>query len=134
VATPSAETLPESASADEDEPVFDLVRVEQVLGVLPPKRVAGMLSMLPSEIEMRLAELRSALDEEDLVRARRAAHTLKGLAANFGATQLVSASRAAEMACDTLDAGQAALSGMADVVKRTAEAAVELSATFRARQ
>ncbi|EDP63503.1 multi-sensor hybrid histidine kinase [alpha proteobacterium BAL199] len=132
--TPPRETPLESPSVADDVPVFDVTRVEEVLGVLPPKRVAGMLSMLPSEIELRLAEFQSALDDKDLVRARRAAHTLKGLAANFGATQLVSASRAAEVACDTLDGGQAALSGMAEVAKRTSAAAVELSATFRARQ
>lgn len=114
-------------------PVFDRNRVEEGFGVLPPKRVAGMLAMLPAEVRQRLEEYREALRREDLPAARRAAHTLKGLAANFGAARLESVSRAAESACASLAAARAAVPPMEDAVGRTADAAAELSASFRAR-
>lgn len=114
-------------------PVFDHNRVEEGFGVLPPRRVAGMLSMLPAEVRQRLEEYREALHREDLPAARRAAHTLKGLAANFGAARLESVARAAEAACASLPAARAAIPPMEEAVSRTADVAVELSAAYRAR-
>ena len=103
-----------------------------MLGVLPANRVAGMLSMLPLEIQQRLDEYQAALRDENLDRARRAAHTLKWLAANFGASQLMSVSYKAEAACgETLAMAHAALPPMQVVAQRTAEAAIKLSAEFR---
>jgi HPt (histidine-containing phosphotransfer) domain-containing protein len=98
--------------------------------VLPPQRVASMLAMLPSEIERRLGEYRSALEAEDLPTARRAAHTLKGLAANFGAARLESVSRAAEAACGSLGSARAAVPLIEEAVRATAVVAGELSVAF----
>lgn len=117
----------------DQQPVFDRQRVEHGLGVLPPQRVAGMLAMLPDEISRRMDEYRTAVDSGDLAGARRAAHTLKGLAANFGAVRLETVSRGAEAACASVDAAKALLPLMAEAVAQTTEAAVELSAAFRAR-
>lgn len=114
-------------------PLFDRERVEGGLGVLPPHRVAGMLGMLPAEVRRRLDEYRAALEAGDLSTARRAAHTMKGLAANFGAARLEAIARAAEAACGSVDAARAATPLIEDAVERTAVAASELSASFQAR-
>jgi len=115
-------------------PIFDRTRVEEGLGMLPPKRVASMLAMLPSEVDRRLEEYRSALEAEDLPAARRAAHTLKGLSANFGAARLEAVSRAAEAACGSLGSARAAVPLIEESVRVTAVVALELSATFGARE
>jgi len=114
-------------------PVFDRIRIEEGLGVLPPHRVASMLSMLPNEVRRRLDDYRSAVHAADLVTARRAAHTLKGLAANFGAARLEAMSRAAEAACGSIVAARAAMPLIEEAVESTAIAAMELSALFAAR-
>ncbi|MEX2174336.1 MAG: Hpt domain-containing protein [Pirellulaceae bacterium] len=54
-----------------------------------------MVGLLREDAPRWLAELHGALQDSDLSRARRAAHTLKGLAANFGASRAMAA--AAEM-------------------------------------
>ncbi|GHD57429.1 hypothetical protein GCM10017083_38920 [Thalassobaculum fulvum] len=129
VSRPSPVPAPPEATL-EVLPVFDRARVEDGLGVLPPQRVASMLAMLPSEIERRLGEYRSALEAEDLPTARRAAHTLKGLAANFGAARLEAVSRAAEAACGSLGSARAAVPLIEEAVRATAVVAGELSVAF----
>jgi histidine phosphotransfer protein HptB len=47
-----------------------------------------MLDMFPDSAREELDALRSALDTADTPTARRAAHTLKGVAASFGATRV----------------------------------------------
>lgn len=132
VATRAPPPLPAESTIDAL-PVFDRVRIEDGLGVLPARRVAGMLSMLPTEVRRRLDEYRAAVQNDDSSAARRAAHTLKGLAANFGAARLEAMSRAAEAACGSIVAARAATPLMEDAVERTAIAAMELSAEFAAR-
>ena len=129
---PAPHPLPVETTLD-GLPLFDRERVEQGLGVLPPHRVAGMLGMLPAEVRRRLDEYREALQADDLATARRAAHTLKGLAANFGAARLEAIARAAEAACGSVEAARAATPLIEDAVERTAVAAGELSASFQAR-
>jgi len=55
-----------------------------------------MVGLLRSDAPPLLAMLRAAYKEGDLPRMVRAAHTLKGLAANFGATRAVAAAAEAE--------------------------------------
>ncbi len=114
-------------------PLFDRVRVDAGLGVLPPARVAGMLAMLPSEMKRRVEDYRAALRMGDLEGARRSAHALKGMAANFGALRLESVARAAEAASASRASADLVTPLMADVVERTAVAALELGAIFMAR-
>ena len=114
-------------------PLFDRGRVDAGLGVLPPDRVAGMLAMLPSEMNRRVDDYRSALGLGDLEGARRSAHALKGMAANFGALRLESVARAAEAASASRASAELVAPLMADVVERTAVAALDLGAIFRAR-
>lgn len=54
-----------------------------------------------------VAEIRSGLQSGDFEVAGRGAHSLKGLAANFGAQQAVEAARAIEQAAKTGDVTQA---------------------------
>jgi HPt (histidine-containing phosphotransfer) domain-containing protein len=54
--------------------------------------------------QARIAELRRGLDANDLLAAKRAAHTLKGTAGNLAAMQLAGVARAAEHAASAGDA------------------------------
>jgi HPt (histidine-containing phosphotransfer) domain-containing protein len=47
-----------------------------------------MIDMFPESAREELGALRAALDAGDAATARRAAHTLKGIAASFGATRV----------------------------------------------
>jgi HPt (histidine-containing phosphotransfer) domain-containing protein len=54
--------------------------------------------------QARIAELRQALAANDLLQAKRAAHTLKGTAGNLSAMQLADVARQAEQAASAGDA------------------------------
>jgi len=119
-----------SLTTVESQPVFDDARVEEALAVLPPKRVAAMLALLPDEIRERLDAYREAVATGDADAGRRTAHTLKGLAANFGAARLEAAARAAEAAIGSPGAERAALELLEAAVDATVEAAADLIARF----
>jgi HPt (histidine-containing phosphotransfer) domain-containing protein len=55
-----------------------------------------MVRLLVEDCPRRLAQLRSAVDARNLESAQHAAHSLKGLAANFSANQAVQAAAAIE--------------------------------------
>jgi len=124
---------PPVVSSFDSLPLFDRVRVDVGLGVLPPARVAGMLAMLPSEMLRLVEDYRAALRTGDLEAARRSTHALKGMAANFGALRLEAVARAAEAASASRGSADLVAPLLAEVVERTATAAMELSASFLAR-
>jgi PAS domain S-box-containing protein len=69
------------------------------------ERVAGDMELLRelvrifiAECPSMLAEVRSAIDQADAAQLRRAAHTLKGSVANFGASAVVQAAQCLETA------------------------------------
>ena len=100
-------------------PVFDMDRVMAGLGVLPAARAAAMMGMLPDEIHNRLKELNEAVDGDDIESVKMVAHTLKGLAANFGAARLEAAARAVE-SCTSIAAAHDAVSIVSETVRETA--------------
>jgi HPt (histidine-containing phosphotransfer) domain-containing protein len=68
-------------------PLLDTVRLEELRAAVGDSYDL-MIGMFPDSAREELDALRNALDTADAVTARRAAHTLKGVAASFGATRV----------------------------------------------
>ena len=57
----------------------------------------NLLDAVPSEAGLCLNDLKAAIADGDLARAKRAAHRLKGMAGNLGAARLAGAARGLEI-------------------------------------
>jgi signal transduction histidine kinase/DNA-binding response OmpR family regulator len=66
-------------------PAFDRARVRAAVGSLPPARAVEMIALVPQEAVRQLALLEKAVAAGDANQIRQLAHSMKGLAANFGA-------------------------------------------------
>jgi len=113
---PRPPVQPERAAPIDSLPAFDRDRLHEAVGSLPPKRAASMVLLVPEEARLRADDLVAAIETGDLPAARRAAHTIKGLAANFGATRLQAAAMVAEAACGSVEALRAVLPVMLEAV------------------
>ena len=100
-------------------PVFDQDRLNEAVGSLPPDRAASMVRLVPDEARARADDLVAAVENGDLEAAHRAVHTIKGLAANFGAERLRAVALATEAACGSVDALAIALPSLLDTVTAT---------------
>lgn len=128
----SAEDETEGAEPDSLPPVFDRARVCAAVGSLPPIRAMEMIALVPEEAETQLASFDKALAANDLEAARRIAHTMKGLAANFGAARLEAAAIRTQHGCKTIEEAQASLPELRAAVIATREAAPDIIAEFEA--
>lgn len=113
-------------------PVFDRARVRSAVGTLPAARAVEMIALVPQEAERQLNELEQALGKADLDTAKRIAHTIKGLAANFGAAQLEAAAAHAQQACAELALVEACLPELKSAVAATRAEAPAVIAEFDA--
>jgi HPt (histidine-containing phosphotransfer) domain-containing protein len=68
-------------------PLLDTTRLDELRAAVGDS-YDMMIDMFPESAREELDALRAALDAGDAPTARRAAHTLKGVAASFGATRL----------------------------------------------
>ncbi len=113
-------------------PAFDRARVRAAVGSLPPARAVEMIALVPQEATRQLALVEKAFEAGDTDLIRQLAHSMKGLAANFGAVLMEHA--AGRIQED--DQGMARLSeNMADLrraVSATREQLPEVIAEFDA--
>jgi HPt (histidine-containing phosphotransfer) domain-containing protein len=79
-----------------DPVVLDTLRKLTMPG--EPDVLREVLQLFQEDVPGRLERLRQAVDEGDLVKAERAAHSIKGSAGNIGATALHDACRDVENA------------------------------------
>lgn len=116
---PRPSVQPEPVLPSETLPVFDQDRLNEAVGSLPPDRAASMVRLVPDEARARADDLVAAVENGDLEAAHRAVHTIKGLAANFGAERLRAVALATEAACGSVDALAIALPSLLDTVTAT---------------
>lgn len=123
---------PPAAPEREEVPVFDRARVRAAVGTLPPARAVEMIALVPQEAERQFAAFEDAVATGDSKAAGRIAHTLKGLAANFGAAQLELCASRAQKAMETPEGLSAAGEELRVAVAMTKEAAPEIIAEYSA--
>lgn len=115
-------------------PVFDSARVRSAVGGLPPARAVEMIALVPQEAERQFALIETAVETGDGEAVRMIAHTIKGLAANFGAVRLERAARRLQAESGNPDRARACLKGLLAAVEATREAAPAVMADFDAEE
>lgn len=83
--------------ADLSIPLIDPVAMAQWTTDLDPEDVEAILAQVPGQCEACVSELTAAADAQELVKAKRVAHKLKGMAANLGAARLARLARSIEL-------------------------------------
>ncbi|WP_310468163.1 ATP-binding protein [Sphingomonas sp.] len=89
-AVPPDDAMPPAASP------LDPRRLEELRGVLGPRRVEALLKLLERELVDRTATIRRLAAKPDLTPLRHEAHSLKGAALSMGATAVGAAAAALE--------------------------------------
>jgi HPt (histidine-containing phosphotransfer) domain-containing protein len=85
-----------------------------------------MIDLLREDGPRRLEELRSALAAGELARVHQAAHSLKGLAANFNASRTVQAAARVEKMAKAGESGQPLTAAVAELQEALRELLTEL--------
>ena len=108
------------------DPALDPERTAELAGTLGHKRLHDLLGMLKSEMTERPLAVRAALQGLDYSVIRTEAHSLKGAAANVGATGVATAAKALELALPgpELDLALAALDREIERARSAIEALV----------
>ena len=94
--------------------------IEEMRTLLGAARLDELLSLLTGELEQRPRMVREALADRAFERAAAEAHSLKGAAANLGASQVAEAARLLEIAIAAAASGEAR--GVAPALRRLAGA------------
>jgi len=105
-----------------DIPLLDDEQIEMLREALDADELSAMFSELPSSAQNSLAAIEAAVAGDDLDRARREAHVLKGVASSFGAARLASIAGRIELEVTTIDAAAAWLPLLAVTVGKTVAA------------
>lgn len=128
---------PPAATADtEKKPVavkvLDQARIDALASALDRESLAAMLEKFADGLRENGETLPADLDRGDLEAAARGAHTLKGLALNFGATQLGRASGSLEATLvQGLRPTEEALEAVADAISLAEREALGLCQSLR---
>ncbi len=113
--------VPRAATCEGDLPVVDeaaLNALGEAMGVAPLRQA---LDAMPEEAGRLLAEIRRAVQNDDLDGARRSAHSLKGMASNLAAPRLAGIARKIEQDAGTLDAVESCLPDLESTIVQTRE-------------
>jgi CheY-like chemotaxis protein/HPt (histidine-containing phosphotransfer) domain-containing protein len=85
-------------------PLFDTAKLAQLRESFGEQDFRIALSCIPDEGAKCLNQIKAAISAGDLDAARKAAHSLKGMAGNFGAVRLASISRRIELEAPAIEA------------------------------
>jgi signal transduction histidine kinase/CheY-like chemotaxis protein/HPt (histidine-containing phosphotransfer) domain-containing protein len=100
-------------------PVFDAGRLAALREVFGAEEFRLALSHIPDEAANCLSQMNAAVSAGDLDAVRKAAHSLKGMAGNFGATRLAAISRSIELESPAIDVVARTLRELEQIVEET---------------
>lgn len=93
-------TSPSSVNDGEKiSPLIDQAAMDEWCCDLEPEDIQDVLRKIPEETRQSMGLIYHAIESSDLGMARRAAHRLKGMAANLGAARLAQEARGLELDC-----------------------------------
>jgi TMAO reductase system sensor TorS len=119
----TTENLPEA----EIVPIFDEERLAELRAAIPLDQLGEMLAQIPGVGEKSIEEIKQAVARGDCDAARRAAHTLAGVAGNFAAAKLEAFAREieSEAHCENIVRGR--LAELEDALRQTEDYLAQIS-------
>lgn len=121
-------------AASAEAPVFDRARVRAAVGGLPPARAVEMIALVPQEAVRQLGLVETAVETGDRDATKLIAHTIKGLAANFGALRLERAALQLQTQSGDPDRARDCLPDLRAAVEATRAEAPAVMAEFDAEE
>ncbi|CCD85476.1 conserved protein of unknown function; putative Hpt domain protein [Bradyrhizobium sp. ORS 285] len=103
-------------------PLIDQDQLDLLQAALDPDELRAMLVALPSAAAAGLAAIKAALAADDLPRARKAAHVLKGSSSSLGAARLAELARVIELELATAEEIEAHLPPLDETIDATTDA------------
>ena len=94
---------PRDIAKDSVIPLFDDAKLAELRKTFGETDFLVALGCIPGEGAKCLNQIKAAIGAGDLNGARRAAHSLKGMAGNFGATRLAAISRRIELEATAIE-------------------------------
>ena len=85
-------------------PLFDTAKLAELREAFGEIDLRTALACIPDEAVKCLNQIKAAVVAGDLAAVRRAAHSLKGMAGNFGASRLAAISRHIELETPAIEA------------------------------
>ena len=107
------------SEADSGLPLFDEAKLVALKQVLSEDELHEVLACIPDEGAKCLNEMKAAIAAGDLDSARRAAHSLKGMASNFGASRLEAIARDIERNAPSIEAVSDRISDLSGALEAT---------------
>ncbi|WP_282607332.1 ATP-binding protein [Pelagibius sp. Alg239-R121] len=84
-------------------PIFDHDKFNELREALGDEGLHEALACVPAEASKSLAQIKESITAGDLENAQRAAHSIKGMASNFGAMRLLTIAREIEVESPDID-------------------------------
>jgi TMAO reductase system sensor TorS len=100
-------------------PLFDEVKLAELRETFGDEDFLAVLGSIADEGAKCINQIKAAIGAGDLAAARRAAHSLKGMAGNFGAERLAAASRRIEVEADTIESVAADVAALEEIFDAT---------------
>ncbi len=100
-------------------PLFDREKFDELREALGDDGLQEALGFVPAEASKSLAEIKSSIASGDLETAQRAAHSIKGMASNFGAVRLQDIAREIENETPDIASVTEKLADLEDVLAQT---------------
>lgn len=100
-------------------PLFDRKKFNELREALGEDGLQEALGYVPAEASKSLAEIKNSIAADDLETAQRAAHSIKGMASNFGAMRLQSVAREIETESRDIESVTQKLADLEDALTQT---------------
>lgn len=120
-----SERMTSAASKEEDEdvlsdlPLFDHDKFNELREALGDDGLHEALACVPAEASKSLGQIRESISSGDLETAQRAAHSIKGMASNFGALRLQTIAREIETESPDIATVSQKLADLEDTLTQT---------------
>ncbi|TQV82041.1 ATP-binding protein [Denitrobaculum tricleocarpae] len=100
-------------------PLFDREKFDELRDALGDDGLQEALGFVPTEAAKSLAEIKNSIAAGDLETAQRAAHSIKGMASNFGAVRLQNVAREIETESPDIETVTQKLADLEDTLTQT---------------
>ncbi len=108
-----------AAPGDENPPLVDSAKLAHLHDTIDKDAFHRLMCTLPNEYGAALAQIKAALEADDLKAAQDAAHSLRGMAGNFAAERIAALAHQIEFEARTVEEAQGRTARMETAIEQT---------------